>query len=160
MFDRLKIPLYKALKNKKCGQTLVIDKATSCIRPHCVAAVLRNVTFTKERYLNPICFFVTQLFHIILYTYIFSGMTASLIFKINCIKTLQEKEHLLLLAPMIWTPSKDLLDTLLSRQMKSNSNPWINRKSSQPRSLWIYIRYVQFDKKKKLTYLFTKNYNK
>jgi len=46
----LKIPFYKALKNNKCGQTLVIDEATRCIRPHCVAAVLRNVTFTKERY--------------------------------------------------------------------------------------------------------------
>ena len=123
MFDRLKIPLYKALKNKKCGQTLVIDKATSCIRPHCVAAVLRNVTFTKERYLSPFASLSLSYFTLSYTRIFFSGMTASLIFKINCIKTLQEKEHLLLLAPMIWTPSKDLLDTLLSRQMKSNSNP-------------------------------------
>lgn len=46
---KMKIPLYKAVQNKKDGQTLVIDKSTATIRPHCVAAVLRNVTFTKER---------------------------------------------------------------------------------------------------------------
>ena len=47
--SKMKIPHYKALKNKKSGQTLVIDPSTATIRPHCVAAVLRNVTFTKER---------------------------------------------------------------------------------------------------------------
>ena len=46
----MKIPMYKPLKNPKEGQTLVIDKSTASIRPHCVAAVLRNVCFTKERY--------------------------------------------------------------------------------------------------------------
>ena len=45
----MKIPHYKALTNAKDGQKLVIDKSTAAIRPHCVAAVLRNVTFTKER---------------------------------------------------------------------------------------------------------------
>ena len=48
-FCRIKIPTYKATKNLKGGQKLVIDKSTSVIRPHCVAAVLRNVTFNKER---------------------------------------------------------------------------------------------------------------
>jgi len=47
---RMKIPNYKACPNPKDGQTLVIDKSTEAIRPHCVAAVLRNVKFTKERY--------------------------------------------------------------------------------------------------------------
>jgi len=47
---KMKIPMYKPLKNPKEGQTLVIDKSTASIRPHCVAAVLRNVCFTKERY--------------------------------------------------------------------------------------------------------------
>ena len=46
----MKIPLYKSIKNPKNGQKLVIDSSTASIRPHCVAAVLRNVTFTKERY--------------------------------------------------------------------------------------------------------------
>ncbi len=46
----MSIPMYKALKNNKDNQTLIIDKSTAQIRPHCVAAVLRNVTFTKERF--------------------------------------------------------------------------------------------------------------
>ena len=46
----MKIPLYKSIQNPKNGQKLVIDSSTASIRPHCVAAVLRNVTFTKERY--------------------------------------------------------------------------------------------------------------
>ena len=44
------VPRYEAKKNTKAGQTLVIDKSTKDIRPHCVTAVLRNVKFTKERY--------------------------------------------------------------------------------------------------------------
>merc|ERR1711963_1203663 len=47
---KMKIPNYVAKKNSKAGQTLIIDKSTKDIRPHCVAAVLRNVKFTKERY--------------------------------------------------------------------------------------------------------------
>jgi len=47
---KMKIPLYKSIQNPKNGQKLVIDSSTASIRPHCVAAVLRNVTFTKERY--------------------------------------------------------------------------------------------------------------
>jgi len=47
---KMKIPRYEAKKNTKAGQTLVIDKSTKDIRPHCVTAVLRNVKFTKERY--------------------------------------------------------------------------------------------------------------
>merc|ERR1711963_232605 len=47
---KMKIPNYVAKKNPKAGQTLIIDKSTKDIRPHCVAAVLRNVKFTKERY--------------------------------------------------------------------------------------------------------------
>jgi phenylalanyl-tRNA synthetase beta chain len=46
----MKIPQYRATKNAKHGQKLVIDKSTASIRPHCVAAVLRNIKFTKERY--------------------------------------------------------------------------------------------------------------
>ena len=46
---RMKIPNYVAKKNPNAGQTLIIDKSTKDIRPHCVAAVLRNVKFTKER---------------------------------------------------------------------------------------------------------------
>jgi phenylalanyl-tRNA synthetase beta chain len=47
---KMKIPQYRATKNAKHGQKLVIDKSTASIRPHCVAAVLRNIKFTKERY--------------------------------------------------------------------------------------------------------------
>jgi len=44
------IPTYVAKKNPEAGQKLIIDSSTKEIRPHCVAAVLRNVKFTKERY--------------------------------------------------------------------------------------------------------------
>lgn len=48
--QKMKVPMYKAVKPKKDMQKLTIDKSTSAIRPHCVAATLRNIRFTKERY--------------------------------------------------------------------------------------------------------------
>jgi hypothetical protein len=45
----LAIPRYKVVKPKQ-QQKLVIDKSTAVIRPFCVAATLRNITFTKERF--------------------------------------------------------------------------------------------------------------
>ena len=47
--NKMKVPHYKSVKPKN-PQKLSIDSSTSCIRPHCLATVLRNVKFTKERY--------------------------------------------------------------------------------------------------------------
>lgn len=47
--NKLKVPQYKSIKPKN-PQKLIIDSSTASIRPHCLAAVLRNVKFTKESY--------------------------------------------------------------------------------------------------------------
>ncbi|XP_005097581.1 phenylalanine--tRNA ligase beta subunit [Aplysia californica] len=44
-------PRYKAVPPKTgAPQRLVIQSSTAQVRPHCVAAVLRNIKFTQERY--------------------------------------------------------------------------------------------------------------
>ncbi|KAF6027207.1 FARSB [Bugula neritina] len=49
--SRMKPPVYEALEpSTGCRQRLVVDPSTECIRPYAVAAVLRNITFTPERY--------------------------------------------------------------------------------------------------------------
>ena len=63
---RKSIPTYVPKKNPEAGQKLIIDASTKEIRPHCVAAVLRNVKFTKERYLLLIlCIFLSKGFALI-----------------------------------------------------------------------------------------------
>lgn len=47
--NKLKVPRYKSVKPKN-PEKLAIDSSTACIRPHCLATVLRNVKFTKETY--------------------------------------------------------------------------------------------------------------
>jgi phenylalanyl-tRNA synthetase beta chain len=47
--QRMKIPHYKPIK-PECPQKLVIEKETLQVRQYCVAAVLRDITFTKESY--------------------------------------------------------------------------------------------------------------
>lgn len=47
--NKMKLPQYKSIKPKS-PQKLTIDSSTASIRPHCLAAVLRNVKFTKENY--------------------------------------------------------------------------------------------------------------
>ncbi|KAM8804923.1 SYFB ligase, partial [Eudromia elegans] len=49
--EKIDIPKYrKIVPAKDEGQKLIITEETAKIRPHAVAAVLRNITFTKERY--------------------------------------------------------------------------------------------------------------
>uniref|UniRef100_A0A8C6ZU85 Phenylalanine--tRNA ligase beta subunit n=1 Tax=Nothoprocta perdicaria TaxID=30464 RepID=A0A8C6ZU85_NOTPE len=49
--ERINIPRYrKIMPPKGEGQRLIITEEAAKIRPHAVAAVLRNITFTKERY--------------------------------------------------------------------------------------------------------------
>ncbi|XP_074654033.1 phenylalanine--tRNA ligase beta subunit-like [Tubulanus polymorphus] len=52
--EMMKNPRYSAVppKDGKPMQQLVIKPATSQVRPHCVAAVLRNITFTPDSYKN------------------------------------------------------------------------------------------------------------
>ena len=47
--NKMKVPQYKSIKPKN-PQKLTIDSSTASVRPHCLAAVLRNVKFTKESY--------------------------------------------------------------------------------------------------------------
>ena len=47
---RMNVPEYKVVKPNS-PQKLVIDKSTASIRPHCIAATLRNIKFNKARYL-------------------------------------------------------------------------------------------------------------
>jgi len=46
---KMKVPSYKSVK-PKTPQKLTIDKSTESIRPHCLLAVLRNVSFDQARY--------------------------------------------------------------------------------------------------------------
>uniref|UniRef100_A0A803XP16 Phenylalanine--tRNA ligase beta subunit n=1 Tax=Meleagris gallopavo TaxID=9103 RepID=A0A803XP16_MELGA len=49
--ERINLPRYeKIIPAKGEGQKLIITEETVKIRPYAVAAVLRNITFTKERY--------------------------------------------------------------------------------------------------------------
>uniref|UniRef100_A0A8C3LP12 Phenylalanine--tRNA ligase beta subunit n=1 Tax=Chrysolophus pictus TaxID=9089 RepID=A0A8C3LP12_CHRPC len=49
--ERINLPRYeKIIPAEGEGQKLIITAETVKIRPHAVAAVLRNITFTKERY--------------------------------------------------------------------------------------------------------------
>ena len=49
-FYRRTVPQYKKLVPPKAQmERLTIHDSTGAIRPVCVAAVLRNVTFTQER---------------------------------------------------------------------------------------------------------------
>ncbi|XP_027541907.1 phenylalanine--tRNA ligase beta subunit [Neopelma chrysocephalum] len=49
--ERINVPRYeKIIPTEGEGQKLIITEQTVQIRPHAVAAVLRNITFTKERY--------------------------------------------------------------------------------------------------------------
>lgn len=49
--ERLKAPRYKSIEPKSgARQQLKILPSTAQVRPHAVAAVLRNITFTEERY--------------------------------------------------------------------------------------------------------------
>ncbi|KAI6063325.1 Phenylalanine--tRNA ligase beta subunit [Aix galericulata] len=49
--ERINLPRYeKIIPAKGEGQKLIITEETAKVRPHAVAAVLRNITFTKERY--------------------------------------------------------------------------------------------------------------
>jgi len=47
--EKMKIPYYKPVKPAE-PQKLIIERQTSQVRPYAVAAVLRNITFTKESY--------------------------------------------------------------------------------------------------------------
>uniref|UniRef100_A0A8C0FRT0 Phenylalanine--tRNA ligase beta subunit n=1 Tax=Bubo bubo TaxID=30461 RepID=A0A8C0FRT0_BUBBB len=49
--ERINLPRYeKIIPAQGEGQRLIITEETVRVRPHAVAAVLRNITFTKERY--------------------------------------------------------------------------------------------------------------
>ncbi|XP_041420067.1 phenylalanine--tRNA ligase beta subunit [Xenopus laevis] len=49
--ERLEAPRYKSITPSDQGlQRLFITEETAVVRPHAVAAVLRNITFTQERY--------------------------------------------------------------------------------------------------------------
>ncbi|XP_056094557.1 phenylalanine--tRNA ligase beta subunit [Rhinichthys klamathensis goyatoka] len=50
--ERMEAPRYKCVSPANGGepQRLVITEETASVRPHAVAAVLRNITFTQERY--------------------------------------------------------------------------------------------------------------
>lgn len=48
--ERIKAPVYKRVMPKGEIQKLIITEETAKVRPFAVAAVLRNITFTKERY--------------------------------------------------------------------------------------------------------------
>uniref|UniRef100_A0A8C8EFB7 Phenylalanine--tRNA ligase beta subunit n=2 Tax=Otus sunia TaxID=257818 RepID=A0A8C8EFB7_9STRI len=49
--ERINLPTYeKIIPAQGEGQRLIITEETVRVRPHAVAAVLRNITFTKERY--------------------------------------------------------------------------------------------------------------
>ncbi|KAJ7424106.1 Phenylalanine--tRNA ligase beta subunit [Willisornis vidua] len=49
--ERINVPRYeKIIPPEGEGQRLIITEQTTQIRPHAVAAVLRNITFTKDRY--------------------------------------------------------------------------------------------------------------
>uniref|UniRef100_A0A8C9MHG0 phenylalanine--tRNA ligase n=1 Tax=Serinus canaria TaxID=9135 RepID=A0A8C9MHG0_SERCA len=49
--ERINLPRYeKIIPAEGEGQRLIITEQTAQIRPHAVAAVLRNITFTKDRY--------------------------------------------------------------------------------------------------------------
>lgn len=50
--ERMEAPRYKRVRPANGGepQRLVITEETASVRPHAVAAVLRNITFTQERY--------------------------------------------------------------------------------------------------------------
>ncbi|KFQ34593.1 Phenylalanine--tRNA ligase beta subunit, partial [Merops nubicus] len=49
--ERINLPRYeKIIPAQGEGQRLIITEETVQVRPHAVAAVLRNITFTKERY--------------------------------------------------------------------------------------------------------------
>ncbi|PFX26975.1 Phenylalanine--tRNA ligase beta subunit [Stylophora pistillata] len=47
---KIKAPRYKAVKPSGALQRLKISKNTALVRPHCVAALIRNITFTQESY--------------------------------------------------------------------------------------------------------------
>ncbi|XP_031429936.1 phenylalanine--tRNA ligase beta subunit [Clupea harengus] len=49
--QRIEAPRYRCVKASGGeAQKLIITKETAAVRPHAVAAVLRNITFTQERY--------------------------------------------------------------------------------------------------------------
>lgn len=50
--ERMEAPRYKCVSPANGGepQRLIITEETASVRPHAVAAVLRNITFTQERY--------------------------------------------------------------------------------------------------------------
>ncbi|KAF4014083.1 hypothetical protein G4228_005504 [Cervus hanglu yarkandensis] len=48
--ERIKTPMYKRVMPKGEIQKLIITEETAKIRPYAVAAVLRNIKFTKDRY--------------------------------------------------------------------------------------------------------------
>uniref|UniRef100_A0A8C0INK0 Phenylalanine--tRNA ligase beta subunit n=1 Tax=Chelonoidis abingdonii TaxID=106734 RepID=A0A8C0INK0_CHEAB len=49
--ERIKAPRYKRIMPANGGvQRLIITEETAQVRPHAVAAVLRNITFSKDRY--------------------------------------------------------------------------------------------------------------
>jgi len=50
--EKMSSPDYTPVEPSGAPQRLVIHPSTAQVRPHCVAAVLRNITFTKERYDN------------------------------------------------------------------------------------------------------------
>ena len=43
-------PRYKVITPKSGQQVLKIDASTKAIRPHCLAATLRNVSFDAAKY--------------------------------------------------------------------------------------------------------------
>ncbi|KAJ7379692.1 hypothetical protein OS493_014096 [Desmophyllum pertusum] len=47
---KIKTPRYKSVKPDGAMQRLKISKNTALVRPHCVAAMLRNITFTQNSY--------------------------------------------------------------------------------------------------------------
>ncbi|XP_031564796.1 phenylalanine--tRNA ligase beta subunit-like [Actinia tenebrosa] len=48
--NKMQAPRYKAIKPEGKMERLRISKSTAQVRPHCVAALLRNITFTKTSY--------------------------------------------------------------------------------------------------------------
>ena len=46
---KMNVPTYKSVKAKN-PQKLIIDNSTAAIRPHCLAATIRNIKFNKEVY--------------------------------------------------------------------------------------------------------------
>ncbi|XP_037324785.2 phenylalanine--tRNA ligase beta subunit [Pungitius pungitius] len=49
--NKMEAPRYRRVRPVSGGpQQLIITKETAAVRPHAVAAVLRNITFTQERY--------------------------------------------------------------------------------------------------------------